>query len=199
MANTSGWLYHHGNWCRTPLKDVLLKSLRTLLSSPSLSIVGQQADINLSLVTLVCHSPPGTRAASLCLPVWRHFPACGRLFSLQIQFSDWKLSGIKDINYYDVCGFLPGQTADGVVDTDGHSSHQGGAVIPVVQQDGKAREHFEEASGPPTVGGCRYNNFIMWRRPAATWGLNFGEVLMAEAFKKPFSFYWLQWNLCEEL
>lgn len=82
-------------------------------------------------------------------------------FSLQIQFSDRKLSNIKDINYSDVCQFLLGQTADSVVDTDGHSLQQVDAIIPVVQQHGKARDHFEEASGPPTVSGRRYKKFIM--------------------------------------
>lgn len=114
--------------------------------------------------------------------MWRHFPVCSHLFTLQTQFWDRKLSNIKDINYSDLCEFL--QTTDRVVDSDGHSPQQVDPIVPVVQ-DGQARAHFVEASGPPTVSGCRYNNFIMWRRRAATWGLDFREVLVVEAFKKP--------------
>lgn len=144
MANTSGWLCRHGNWCWTPLKDVLLKSLRTLLSSPSLSIVGQQADVNLSLITLVCHSPPG----------FFPFKYISQTESCQHKRHKllWCLRISTGANSRSMLSIL----------TD--------ATIPVVQ-DRKAREHFEEASGPPTVSGCRYNSFIMWRRRAATWRL----------------------------
>lgn len=93
--------------------------------------MGQQADINLSLITLVCHLPPGTRAALLRIPVCEDIFQSAVIFSpLQIQFSERKLSNIKDMNY--VCEFLRGQTADRVVDTDGHSPQQVDAIIPVV-------------------------------------------------------------------
>lgn len=150
MANTSGWQYRHGNWCWTPLKDVLLKSLRTLLSSPSLSIVGQQADVNLSLITLVCHSPPG------------FFPFKYSSQTESCQHKRHKLLWCLRIS--------TGANSRSVLSILTDTPQQGDAIRPVVQ-DRKAREHFEEALGPPTVSGCRYTNFIMWRRRAAAWGL----------------------------